>query len=449
MKTGQKKHSSAIDQALRDHPIWKLSLEERLENEALFNDLAKKAQAAIVRIKPITAFTQPAFPELLKMVVQKYQPDKGDFCSFMDTTYNWQRVQMHPILALPSDERLKDESLFFDFADKVMRAKHFQDALEKHLGTGKPSQTDCILQDEKEYRKNVLNNSKRTRWLDDVAFAVALKDCVKGYNREKGSFYTYFEDAYSKAIKREGSRMTIIAERNLLQPSVVALFSALNKYLSTRYIEWDTPLSDELCENIASELNQIEKDKRWTASRVQDIQSSYVTVVSFSDSEDADNVPQLQVAADEDTALQADQALLISRFFDEVRPDSKKTPRQRRQIQLLLTNDVLRPLHPEKTVDSIDQIDIYRKEFCAHGKQLYAHVFVMDYLKYLQWITPETQTHIPDEDLNNIKTLCSAEPQRSLEDKTAAEFYGTNNLSPARQMCQELKKNLLKNAGWL
>mgnify|MGYP007025978554 FL=1 len=373
-----------------------------------------------------------------------------------------EKIQNHPLLRIEDkNERLKKRRLFLDFSESVLRYKNFYAPLQNYLDKMAPSSSGRLLLSESMYRDNVLNDkTHRAGWFDGMAFAQALSNAVKNYDCSRNvSFLTYFEDVYSKALVKEASVMARVNESNLLMTRDITLLKEIYNCIKDMPGE-SKELTPAQCENVANKLNENKKrSRRWTAELVYNTMQAAKAVLSI-DCEangDTDSEPQFQIAAPEDTSPSArvEEALFFSWFFCQLRP-SQKSSKLCNQMRALMTNDVLLPLHPQNSKDEIDQADLYQKAFCDCGEKLYQNIFALSplkrdensdplrYLVFLQWRDPETSQEVPRAELEQIETLCRAEPSLPLLDKTTANFFHVNNVSPARKLCNDLKQHLCK-----
>lgn len=374
-----------------------------------------------------------------------------------------EKIQNHPLLRLEDkNERSENRKrLFLDFSELVLRYKHFYAPLETYLDKMAPSSEGRLLLSESMYRHKVLNDkTHRAGWFDGMAFSQALSDAVKNYDCSRNvSFLTYFEVVYSKALVKEASVMARVNESNLLMTRDITLLKEIYNCIKNMPGE-SKELTPAQCENVANKLNENKKrSRRWTAELVYNTLQAAKAVLSI-DCEangDTDSEPQFQIAAPEDTSpsARAEEAVFFSWFFDQLRP-SQKSSKLCNQMRALMTNDVLLPLHPQNSKDEIDQADLYQKAFCDCGEKLYQNIFALSplkreedsdplrYLVFLQWRDPETSQEVPRAALEQIETLWRAEPSLPLLDKTTANFFHVNNVSPARQLCNDLKQHLCK-----
>lgn len=374
-----------------------------------------------------------------------------------------EKIQNHPLLRLEDkNERSENRKrLFLDFSELVLRYKHFYAPLETYLDKMAPSSEGRLLLSESMYRDKVLNDkTHRAGWFDGMAFSQALSDAVKNYDCSRNvSFLTYFEVVYSKALVKEASVMARVNESNLLMTRDITLLKEIYNCIKNMPGE-SKELTPAQCENVANKLNENKKrSRRWTAELVYNTLQAAKAVLSI-DCEangDTDSESQFQIAAPEDTSpsARAEESLFLSWFFCQLRPDQKSS-KLCNQMRALMTNDVLLPLHPQNSKDEIDQADLYQKAFYDCGEKLYQNIFALSplkreedsdplrYLVFLQWRDSETSQEVPRAELEQIETLCHAEPSLPLLDKTTADFFHVNNVSPARQLCNDLKHHLCK-----
>lgn len=372
-----------------------------------------------------------------------------------------EKIQNHPLLRLEDkNERSENRKrLFLDFSELVLRYKHFYAPLETYLDKMAPSSEGRLLLSESMYRDKVLNDkTHRAGWFDGMAFAQALSNAVKNYDCSRNvSFLTYFEVVYSKALVKEASVMARVDESNLLMTRDITLLKEIYNCIKNMPGE-NKELTPAQCENVANKLNENKKrSRRWTAELVYNALQAAKAVLSIDCEANGDTDSESQIAAPEDTSPSArvEEALFFSWFFCQLRP-SQKSSKLCNQMRALMTNDVLLPLHPQNSKDEIDQADLYQKAFCDCGEKLYQNIFALSplkreedsdplrYLVFLQWRDPETSQEVPRAELEQIKTLCYAEPSLPLLDKTAANFFNVKNVSPARQLCNDLKHHLCK-----
>lgn len=374
-----------------------------------------------------------------------------------------EKIQNHPLLRLEDkNERSENRKrLFLDFSELVLRYKHFYAPLETYLDKMAPSSEGRLLLSESMYRHKVLNDKiHRAGWFDGMAFSQALSDAVKNYDCSRNvSFLTYFEVVYSKALVKEASVMARVNESNLLMTRDITLLKEIYNCIKNMPGE-SKELTPAQCENVANKLNENKKrSRRWTAELVYNTLQAAKAVLSIGcePNGDTDSESQFQIAAPEDTSpsARAEEALFLSWFFCQLRPDQKSS-KLCNQMRALMTNDVLLPLHPQNSKDEIDQADLYQKAFCDCGEKLYQNIFALSplkreedsdplrYLVFLQWRDPETSQEVPRAALEQIEILCRAEPFLPLLDKTTAKFFNVNNVSPARKLCNELKQHLCK-----
>lgn len=316
------------------------------------------------------------------------------------------RINGHPLLALPAEQRNELTPQRMDFVERVMALKKFDEKLEKRL---KKSES-ALLEDERELREaRTMRISRLATRYDSEAFLQSIWKALAGYDAAKGTtFLAYFDRIYAyemhRAANREDaindqSRVALSDREGCLLKEMQRLASALGYSLQELPRRYDAELAEAL--DITPEQLRDLMAKADAARR-------FVSMDALAEEEDG---PGRQYAdphsGDAQARLECTAQLIeaVKRFSDL---DCKEYPR------LFFTNDALYPLKEEPPVIPADV-------YCGMLQRLegdpWNRCFEHGYIEY---------TFTPPPSLDRLEHLVEARLCHPLQDASIAAYKGVS-----------------------
>lgn len=318
------------------------------------------------------------------------------------------KINGHPLLDLPAEQRNELTPLRMDFVERVMTFKKFDKMLESRLH----SQDSALLADEREMREaRTMRISRLSTKFASEAFLQSIWKALAGYDAAKGAtFLAYFDRIYAyemhRAANREDaindqSRVALTDNEGRLIKEMQHLASALGYSLQELPRRYDADLAAAL--GITPEQLRDLMYKSDAARR-------FVSMDALADAEDGEN-PARQYAdphsEDAQARLECTAQLIeaVKRFSDL---DCKEYPR------LFFTNDALYPLKEEPPVIPADV-------YCGMLQRLegdpWNRCFEHGYIEY---------TFTPPPSLDRLEHLVEAKLRHPLQDASIAAYKGVS-----------------------
>lgn len=341
-----------------------------------------------------------------------------------------QKINTHPLLSLPPQERLQQTRQRMELAELLLRYHNFEQQIEQTLQTPE-SEGSALYQSETSARSVYKNNKQARRHFDGVAFMEAVVEALKWYDAGRGTaFTTYFYTLYQQRARRSNAGEIAIVERQAFGPlkkQDLQLLKQLNRLLLRRNLPYGPEtLPDKLCAPLAEQMGITVKQLRGLLSAVR-----MIRLVEPTRTEDGEeDAPEESVAApgEENPVRRMEVIQELAGALDLLcENEQKEYPR------LFMTNEVLRPLK-EPDPDT-DDPQTYGRVLLQWEELLFRAVFEQPYLCFVYEENPR-----PD----SVRNLVAGRLRHPLRDASIAAYKQVrpSAVSNARKRFQDLQRQL-------
>lgn len=318
------------------------------------------------------------------------------------------RINGHPLLDLPAEQRNELTPLRMDFVERVMALKKFDETLQQRLN--KPD--SALLADEKELREARTTRMGRLAWkYDSEAFLQSLWNALAGYDASKGgTFLAYFDRIYAYEMHRAANRQDAINDQSRVQLNdregrMIREMRRLCEQMGYQLQDLPRRMDADLAEAMGITVDRLRE-----LMVKADAAGRFVSMDAMIETEAEGNATRQYAdphSEDFQRRLECMAQLVeaVRRFADL---DCQEYPR------LFFTNDALYPL---KEKPPVIPADVY----CRMLKQMegdpWNRCFVHPYIEY---------TFAPPPALDRLENLAEARLQRPLQDASIASYKGVS-----------------------